>query len=106
MDTQRLCHNQTPMNVRCLPMLDPRGRDGLVRIAKVTYEVSLSGVATVPLDPASVRLVEERRGDGKWSSVRLPSDLCAEKPGTDVVLVGTAQPPDASATAMSVSLRV
>ncbi len=100
------CNNDTPMVVRCLVLEDRHGRDVVVVIAKLTWSVSAAGEATLgPERP--IRMGDERTGPGPWSSVRLPTDLCDEKPGTDVLLVGTAHPPPGSgATYVDVGLRV
>jgi hypothetical protein len=93
MESRRLTDNLTPMVVQALPMEDRHGREVLVTIAKLTYAVSPQGVVTIPLDPAPLRFGDEPVSMDPWSSVRFPSDAVEHKPGTDLLLVGTAQPP-------------
>jgi hypothetical protein len=42
--------------------------------------------------------VDEHTSNDEWSSVRRPSDFVDEKPGTDVLLLGTARPPAVTTT--------
>lgn len=96
----RRCENLTAMAVRCLPMDDRRGAEIVVAIAKMTYAVSALGAARVDYTPV-------RLGDaGAGRSIRYPSDYLSEKPGTDVLLLGTAYPPSPTATEMSVRVAV
>ena len=70
-------------------MLDRRGRDVAVVVAKVAYRVSFQGDVRHILAPVRRTDVRDEAG-GVW----FPADLTAdEKPGTDVGLVGTAAPP-------------
>jgi hypothetical protein len=105
LDFDRLVDNRSPMAVRAIPMADRHGRDVMVVIAKLTYEVSPIGAVSLAHPPSPVRTSDELVGGSAWSSIRYPSDLVDEKPGTDVALVGTAHPPE-GATAMDVSVRV
>src|SRR5687767_1052520 len=106
MDLSRLCRNRTPMDVRCVPMDDREGRDVLVVIAKMTWSISPTGVATIGRPIAPVRLFDVPQSDGTYASLRYASDSVEEKPGTDVLLTGTAYPPRADATKHNVSLRI
>jgi hypothetical protein len=90
------------MAVRCLPMSDRHGRDVVVVVAKLAFESGAAGL--VPGD-ADIRITDVYRGDEHRSSLRFPSDAVDEKPGTDVLLLGTAQP-SGSSTHVDVSLRV
>jgi hypothetical protein len=84
-------------------MDDHRGAEVVVVIAKAAYRVSPLG--DVKLDAAPIRLAPE--GGGPRGSVRYPSDFVFAKPGTDVLLVGTAHPPaGAPVTFVDVTLRV
>ncbi len=107
MNLDKLCENRTPMTVRCVPLDDRHGRAVIVVIAKVTYAVTPSGVGLLAAEQPPIRMSDEHVGVGPWSSVRLPSDFVDEKPGTDVLLVGSAYPPaDRAVTDMTVSLRL
>jgi hypothetical protein len=87
MDLDRRCVNHSAMSFRCLPMTDARGAEVGVVIAKMTYTVNAAGKCLVDEAPVRLGPVYADR------SVRLPSDAAAQKPGTDVLLVGTAHPP-------------
>lgn len=106
MDTHRVCDNRTPMAVHCLPMDDRHGREVLVVIARMTFAVSAEGVVSIARPPSPVRLAAERTSTSAHASLRFPSDLVEEKPGTDVLLVGTAHPSAPEMTRQQVSLRV
>lgn len=69
--------------------MDRHGRDVALVVAKVAYKVSALGAARLVLAPVRRDDLAEEGG-----GVRFPSDLAAdEKPGTDLGLVGVAQPP-------------
>jgi hypothetical protein len=89
----RILHNATRCAARCVVLPDRAGRDVVVAIVKRTLEVSRAGQATVAEVPAPVRLVPVADPRGMRGGLRYPSDLVDEKPGTDVLLVGTAHPP-------------
>jgi hypothetical protein len=107
MDFDARTENLTPMEVRCLPMDDRHGGAVLVAIAKVTYEVSKIGVTLRAHPPQPIRLADEYTLDAPFASIKYPSDWVDEKPGTDVIVVGTALPPEnRPVTEMDVSVRV
>ncbi len=107
MDLDRLCENHTPMVVRCAVLPDAVGREVLTTIAKLTLVVAPDGGVLLGTPPRPVRDQAVPTSGDPWASHLYPSDLVDEKPGTDVLLVGTAQPPaDRSATWMDVTLRV
>jgi hypothetical protein len=90
-----------------VPMKDKRGAERLVVILKYTFAVDAEGRAEVLSDGVSPYLADEFNGkDPAASSIRKPSDLADDKPGTDVLLVGHAHPPKREATQVEVSLRV
>jgi hypothetical protein len=98
--------NQTLMTVRCLPMVDRHGQDVMVAVAKIAYAVSPAGAVTLA-PPPIVRLFDVATSDAARSSLRFASDMVDDKPGTDVVMVGTAHPPAGSAaTSVDVALRI
>src|SRR5690349_17286563 len=105
MDLTRLCDCRAAMTARCLPMPDRHGRDVMVAIAKLTYAVSPGGRVSLAIPPSPIRMSDV--GAGATGSIKFPSDLVDEKPGTDVLLVGTAHPPpDRQVTEQVASIRV
>jgi hypothetical protein len=111
MDAGRLIRNETPGVALCVPMDDRHGRDVALVVLKLTYAVSAGGVVTLADPQRSVRLHDASSPHGGTSTPRYPSDLVEEKPGTDVLLVGTAHPPrtppsSPPATGVDVSLRI
>lgn len=94
------------MDVRCVPMDDRAGREVLAVIAKMTWAVSPTGVATIARPISPVRIYDVYRSEGAYPSLLFASDAVEEKPGTDVLLTGTAHPPRGDTTKMNVSLRV
>jgi len=87
------------------PYEDRHGREVFVAVAKMTFEVDEHGEVSLSDLPNPVRMRDVPVNDKPLASIRYPSDRCDEKPGTDVVLVGTAHPA-AGATEHDVSLRV
>jgi hypothetical protein len=89
---------------------DKDGRNVLVVILKYTYRADrFDRMVAMEDEPAEVDFVDTYHGDDPAkSSIRRPSQLFDQKPGTDVVLLGHAHPPrgSASATHVDVSLRV
>lgn len=72
---------------------DAAGRDQVLVVAKAAWSVPVGG--SPALEESEVQalplLHEERAG----SSIRVPSDLAPEKPGTELILVGHARHPAA-----------
>jgi hypothetical protein len=98
--------NRTDAKHLAVPMKDRDGRDQLVVIAKVTYRVDRDGGVERDDDGPDPHPVDVPNGDDPaTSSIRVPSDLVDYKPGTDVLLVGDAQP-RGGATYADVSLRM
>ncbi len=107
MDFDRITSNLTPMVVRSLLIDDRHGREVLTIIAKITYAVSPRGIVTIAAMQAPIRLEDEPTSSHLWASPKYPSDAVDYKPGTDVLLVGTAYPPRGkSVIEFDVSLRV
>jgi len=91
----RLLDNRTPMRALCVPLDDRHGHELLVCVAKLTWHVTPAGEATLHVPQRPVRISDSHWGDDDpGAGIRLPSDVVEEKPGTDVLLVGTARPPD------------
>jgi len=107
-DFQRRCQNLTPMETACLPMEDRHGRAVLLTVAKLTFAVSATGEWTVLERGAPIRRADVPVSDEPYASIHYPSDYVDEKPGTDVIFIGTAYPSASSpnATEQDVSVRV
>lgn len=89
MDFEAIVENVSWASVDGETMMDRRGRDVAVVVAKVAYRVSVQGEVRLVLAPIR-RLDEGDPAGGIWFPADLGPD---EKPGTDVALVGTAAPP-------------
>lgn len=95
MNLAGLLDNRTPMRALCVPLDDRDGRELLVCIVKLTWHVTPDGEATLHTPQRPVRISSTHYpGDEDGAGTRLPGDVVEEKPGTDVLLVGTARPPD------------
>jgi hypothetical protein len=86
--------NATPLAVLDVPILDHIGREVVVVVVKGTVRV-VGPDRVVPHEkPAPIRAKDDLRDEqNPRSSVRYPSDVCIEKHGTDVVVVGEALAP-------------
>ena len=83
--------NNTPFAATVVLLPDTAGIDTLFTVVKGTFTVGPSiGLAD---EQIPVSFADEHHGDPEASSVRAPSDLCLGKPGTDVVLIGSAWAP-------------
>jgi hypothetical protein len=98
-------NNRTPF--KAMPMLlpDATGVDTLFTVVKATFRIGESfGLAD---EQVPITMADEHYGDPAASSIRLPSDVGLGKPGTDVLLVGSAWAPGGKpAWQMDVSLSV
>lgn len=107
MNLERVVDNRTPMAHWCAVVTDRHGHDVILVITKMTWSVSATGAVTIASPQSPVRLDDEPISDALNASIRYPSDLCEEKAGTDVLLVGSAQPPSGrKVTEMDVGLRI
>jgi hypothetical protein len=124
MDFDARANNLTPFEVRCVPMDDRHGRAVVVAIAKITYDIGRGGSVRLSNSPSPIRFGDEpfdddasldgaasgpkpRGSEDPFGSVKYPSDWVDDKPGTDVIVVGTAIPPRGQrVTEMDVSVRV
>lgn len=97
--------NSTPYLALDVPLEDHDGREVVVAIVKATFTLSPSG-KLVLAEPAPIRpgeIVEDPEAtDG---SLRYPSDLCIEKVGADVIILGDAVSPR-PVEAMDVAVKV
>lgn len=89
--------NPTPYAAEAAPFFDERGAEVVVVLAKATFlrrgGKLLRAEAASPVRLADVPMHPEAEAAGRMSSVRYPSDLGGEKPGADVVVVGSAISP-------------
>jgi hypothetical protein len=83
--------NLTPFEGTLLVMPDADGIDTVFTVIKATFALADG----LPLASAQlpVTLAAQYHGDPGTSSVRVPSDVCLAKPGTDVLLLGSAWAP-------------
>ncbi len=106
MRTGRLVDNHTNMSSACATLDWIDGREVVAVVVKATFEFDAAGNVHLPLAPAPIR----RSDTGEWAATAAPirpDDIVPYKPGTEVLLVGSAVPNEASASSkMSVSLRV
>lgn len=106
MDLSRLVEHRTAFAVAPFLLVDRHGRDVVTVVAKLSFDVSAHGIVRFARRPSSVRIEPDRTeaapaigapdapaGRRREASERLPSDRLDEKPGTDVLFVGSAWPP-------------
>ena len=84
--------NRTPFAAERVLLPDPRGADTLVVVLKATFSVKPPGALRLADEQVPVQLADRFAGEPGKSSVLAASDLCPGKPGTDVVLRGSARP--------------
>lgn len=97
--------NQTPFRVMLLPLVDRDGVDTVYAIVKGTFNIG----ARVSLadEQQPITLVDQHFGEPTSSSIRAPSDVCLEKSGTDILMIGSAWAPDGNPLwQMDVSLSI
>jgi hypothetical protein len=100
-------YNHTAFHVSVLPILDRDGAQCRVVIVKATYAMSPGRGLDLAEHQREVRFGDELWGAPEVPDVRLPGDLCAAKPGTDVIVSGYAVPPHAqSARSVDVNIRI
>lgn len=94
--------NRTALVAGCFPGLDARGREFAVAVAKATYVLGGVQLADeqLAIEASDVRVPGDDPTIVAWSA-----DATACKPGTDVVVLGHARPPDGGGTAVA-ELRV
>jgi hypothetical protein len=107
MPFERIVENRSLCTVAMRAVDDRHGRDVLLVVAKLSFEVTPSGAVFLAEPAAAVRQSDVAASEGPASSLRYPSDMVDEKPGTDVLLVGSAYPPEPGpAASVDVRLRV
>ena len=86
--------NRTLMTTHAEALEDIAGRRVLTVIAKMTWSVGATGEASIAAPAQPVRQRDVTRSAGGESSLVRPSDLCAAKPGTDVIRRAATRWPD------------
>ncbi len=83
--------NATRFAALDVPMPDHTGRDVVIAILKGTFSVLADGRVVPSDEQAPVRINDELyHPDSAEGSIRLPTDVCVAKHGTDVIVVGEA----------------
>lgn len=98
--------NQTPFAFAPVFQFDEKGQPLLATVVKATYRIGSDGTLVVSPDQVDVNLAGEYWGDPEVSSFRYEPESAPVKVGTDIVLIGHAHAPHASATRMDVALKV
>ena len=84
--------NSTPFAATLMVLPDVAGIDTMYGVVKGTFTI---GPRLIPADEqVPVTMADLHYGEPGTSSVRAPSDVCLGKPGTDVVMIGSAWSPD------------
>jgi hypothetical protein len=98
--------NRTPFALHAFAAHDRERRDMLVVVVRGTFQVRGSdGATTVAKEQPPIVLADEHHGEPGASSVRYESDLAPGKPGTDVILVGSAHAPPGGIDTLVVTLQ-
>lgn len=85
--------NDTGLAATIFAAPDPDGIDSLYTIVKGTFaldRLDASGVPAIADEQEPPVLADEHYGEPGVSSIRVPSDVSLIKPGTDVLMVGSA----------------
>jgi hypothetical protein len=83
--------NATPHPALDVPITDPTGRRVVVAIIKATFEIDRAGRLVLADEPSPVRVADVLLDpDRPQGSIKYPTDVCVEKRGTDVIVVGSA----------------
>jgi hypothetical protein len=89
-------NNSTPFEVAIMVLPDREGIDTLFTVVKGTF--TLTDRPTFADEQVPVTLADAYHGEPGASSLRAASDVCLGKPGTDVLLAGSAWAPDGRPT--------
>ena len=83
--------NATPFAALAAPLAAPDGREVVLAVVKATFRRDASGRLVRADEQVPVRVGDVPHfPDAVESSIRYPGDICLEKRGTDVVIVGEA----------------
>lgn len=83
--------NQTPFDGAMVPCPDPSGVESVYVVVKGSFTVGKS--VDVAAEQQPLCYAAEYYGDPGASSLRVPGDVSLMKPGTDVLLIGSAYAP-------------
>ena len=84
--------NSTPFAATLMVLPDVAGIDTVYAVVKGTFAI---GARLTPADEQlPVTMADQHYADPATTNIRAPSDVCLGKPGTDVVLIGSAWSPD------------
>jgi hypothetical protein len=98
--------NATPFSALDVPWIDPAGREVVIIVVKGTFQVLDDGRVARCEEQAPIRLNDVPYDpDNIRGSLRYPTDVCPEKWGADVVVVGDAVA-RAKATSVDVAIKV
>lgn len=84
--------NPTPFAASLMLLPDMNGVDALFGIVKGTFAVGPQ--LTIAEEQVPVTMADQHYGEPATTSIRAPSDVGLGKPGTDVVMIGSAWAPD------------
>ncbi len=83
--------NATTFAALDVPLADQNGRAVVVAIVKASFSVLDDGQLVPLAQPVHIRVNDELHDpESSEGSIRLPTDVCVEKHGTDVIVVGEA----------------
>ena len=89
-----------------VPMPDHNGRAVVVALVKATFSILDDGSLAPAEQPSPIRVNDELwDAESAEASIRLPTDICVEKCGTDVIVVGEAISPK-PITVLDVAVKV
>jgi hypothetical protein len=99
--------NETPFKTDRTIVVDKHGARHWVVVVKATFAIHPDGGTEIAKKQVDPLLVPEYRGEPGESSLLYESDLVSDKPGTDVLVHGTAYAPrERPATEVRVALKV
>jgi len=90
--------NETPFNASLMLLPDSEGVDTVFAVIKGTLAIGRNGHLSLPEVQVPIALADEHHGDPATTSIRTASDVCLGKPGTDVLVTGSACAPNESPT--------
>lgn len=85
-----MIENNTPYKAERTWVRDKNGVHHWIVVVKATYDIAEDGYLTLAKDPLDPLYAPEYFGEDGLSSIRYEADLVAMKPGTDVLVNGTA----------------
>lgn len=99
--------NNTPFEVKALPLRGPEGRTVLTVVVKGTFDICSGEKAEAASEQIPIAFGDEFYDEKNGGSVKFESDVAPFKPRADIVLVGKAYAPHGgSVYALDVSLHV